>query len=481
MRRIHVLLLLTASCISIPTVGVCQQAVRWEATLDNAQRVAGQSNRLVLVHFWAPWCGACKRMEAEVYSQPAVAAALAAEYVPVKVNTENFPSTAQQFGISTLPTTLILTPRGEVVDTIRGAMDASKYLARIGQVAADAKRRNAAAYAQIPGASTSSAPVQTVASQPVVPQASATPVAASAPIGIPAATAAVPVATTSGLNDNRYVDYFNRGPAQPSVAGSPSVRTAANGMPPLATGTASVGTGPGTPVTGASPSAAPTTPPISPTAGSMPVAGSRYSQPVPTGAAPVNSIQPMGAQPFGVAAGQSPVAAAPAAPPVAPAVATQPNPPYASQPGAPPMMASRAAAPSANDRVAPPAGGNSPLCLDGYCPVTLCEKQQWSLGDRRWGAVHRGRTYLFSGEEEQRRFFADPDRYAPAISGNDLIVAVEQGQNVPGMREHGVYFSNRVYLFASEESLEKFSKNPNLYANHATEAMRANNPTRQVQ
>ncbi len=93
------------------------------------------------------------------------------------------------------------------------------------------------------------------------------------------------------------------------------------------------------------------------------------------------------------------------------------------------------------------------------------------------GAIHRGRTYLFAGPEEQRRFFADPDRYAPAASGNDVVLATEQGQAVPGMRQHGVFFPerlpNHVYLFSSEATLEKFAKNPSLYANQALGATRS--------
>jgi len=116
--------------------------------------------------------------------------------------------------------------------------------------------------------------------------------------------------------------------------------------------------------------------------------------------------------------------------------------------------------------------GNPPLGLDGYCPVTLCEQQRWAPGNPRWGAIHRGRTYLFAGPEEQRRFFADPDRYAPVISGNDIVLATEQGRVVPGMREHGVFYQGRVYLFSEEGTLEKFSRNPAAYAAQALAALR---------
>jgi YHS domain-containing protein len=119
------------------------------------------------------------------------------------------------------------------------------------------------------------------------------------------------------------------------------------------------------------------------------------------------------------------------------------------------------------------------MCLDGYCPVSLCEKQQWVAGDPRWGAIHRGRTYLFAGPEQQRRFFADPDRYAPVVSGNDVVLAVEQGQVAPGMREYGVFYKDRIYLFSNQESLERFARNPSAYANQALEALRSGaNPGR---
>ncbi len=94
-------------------------------------------------------------------------------------------------------------------------------------------------------------------------------------------------------------------------------------------------------------------------------------------------------------------------------------------------------------------------------------------GDRRWGVIHRGRTYLFAGPEEQRRFFADPDRYAPLFSGNDIVLAADLGQIVPGMRQHGVFLGGRVFLFSSEETLAKFVRDPSRYGNQAMAALRA--------
>ena len=85
---------------------------------------------------------------------------------------------------------------------------------------------------------------------------------------------------------------------------------------------------------------------------------------------------------------------------------------------------------------------------------------------------HRGLLYFFAGPEEQRRFFADPDRYAPAVSGSDIVLATA-GQVVPGRREFGVYYGGRVYLFSSEATRAKFEENPAPYASQALEALRA--------
>jgi YHS domain-containing protein len=128
--------------------------------------------------------------------------------------------------------------------------------------------------------------------------------------------------------------------------------------------------------------------------------------------------------------------------------------------------------PPQNQAIPPTAAGNPPAALDGYCPVSLIEKQKWVAGDRRWGMYHRGRLYYFAGPEEQRRFDANPDRYAPAVAGNDIVLAGE-GQIIPGRREFGVYCGGQVYLFSSAATRAKFEANPAPYVNQALQALRS--------
>jgi YHS domain-containing protein len=154
------------------------------------------------------------------------------------------------------------------------------------------------------------------------------------------------------------------------------------------------------------------------------------------------------------------VAAPPTSPPNSLAASTGPTVP-ASRPIDPPKTAADSKPPT-----------NPLFGLDGFCPVQLVENARWQPGQRAWGAIHRGRTYLFAGPEERNRFMANPDRYAPVSSGDDVVLMLEQGRSVSGHRDHGAQFEGHVYLFASEETLAKFCSNPHYYADRALQALR---------
>ncbi|MFT7641069.1 MAG: thiol-disulfide isomerase/thioredoxin [Pirellulaceae bacterium] len=125
-----------------------------------------------------------------------------------------------------------------------------------------------------------------------------------------------------------------------------------------------------------------------------------------------------------------------------------------------------------NVSVAPAAAPNgSQIALDGFCPVTLIEKSQWVEANPQYGVVHRKRTYLFAGPEEQKKFLQDPDRFSPALSGFDPVRFVEEQRLVEGRREFGVYYDDMIFLFADDQALNHFSQAPAKYVSFVRQAM----------
>ena len=96
-----------------------------ELTDDNFAAEAAEG--LVLVDFWAPWCGPC-RMVGPVIEQ--LSGDYAGKIKVGKLNVDDNQRTAMNFRVMSIPT-VILFKDGQPVETLVGAMPKSAYQARL--------------------------------------------------------------------------------------------------------------------------------------------------------------------------------------------------------------------------------------------------------------------------------------------------------------------------------------------------------------
>lgn len=105
----------------------------WLKTVDAAQKAAKEKKQLILVDMFAEWCGWCHRFEREVFpSKPFQDAT--SDMVLLRLNTEDGKEgtqMARKFGVTSLPTFLLLTPELTSAGQIKGYAPPEPFVVKL--------------------------------------------------------------------------------------------------------------------------------------------------------------------------------------------------------------------------------------------------------------------------------------------------------------------------------------------------------------
>jgi thiol:disulfide interchange protein len=119
-------------------------AVDWGHDYDAALVTAKKDKKLVMVDLYTDWCGWCKKLDKDTYSDKDVEAKLTKDFVAVKVNPEKNPRDAKlshDFGTTGYPHIVFVDANGKKVSEIDGYLPAAKFLEQLNKISEKATKK----------------------------------------------------------------------------------------------------------------------------------------------------------------------------------------------------------------------------------------------------------------------------------------------------------------------------------------------------
>ncbi len=112
---------LLALCLILSMAGVAtaSDTINWRS-YEEGMVLSKIEKKKVFLHFYADWCGFCRKMANTTFKDSTLITYLNENYMPIMVNTDREPQTAGSYGVAGLPTTVFLTEVGEPIFSVPG-------------------------------------------------------------------------------------------------------------------------------------------------------------------------------------------------------------------------------------------------------------------------------------------------------------------------------------------------------------------------
>ncbi len=101
--------------------------INWVYDLKTAQVHALSKNQLIVIDFWAHWCGPCRIMDQEMWNHPDMQP-LAENFVALRIDVDSDPGVARKYRATAIPKVVVADASGEIIWEMVGFGDAIDYL-----------------------------------------------------------------------------------------------------------------------------------------------------------------------------------------------------------------------------------------------------------------------------------------------------------------------------------------------------------------
>ncbi len=104
--------------------------LKWENNYDNALAQAKKEKKLIMVDVYTDWCGWCKKLDRDTYSDKTVQEKLTKNFVTVKINpekSEKYAKLSKEFGTKGFPHIVFLDAAGKKIHEIGGYEPAGDF------------------------------------------------------------------------------------------------------------------------------------------------------------------------------------------------------------------------------------------------------------------------------------------------------------------------------------------------------------------
>lgn len=114
------------SVVATPRVEAKPAKIAWQNSLPAALKMAKRTGKPVMIDFYATWCGPCKLLDKEVYTNAGVIKE-AKNWISVKIDADKNAALVEKYKVTGFPTLTFIKPDGTVMKSQAGLSVPEKH------------------------------------------------------------------------------------------------------------------------------------------------------------------------------------------------------------------------------------------------------------------------------------------------------------------------------------------------------------------